>query len=632
MKRISKEIYVLVYVSILISPFFYYKAQIDLDRNIKGAVSELKEKIKQTDLILDFMTELPFVSNSIDFSSYDQIDKLIETRMHSDEMLDEFHILNSSFVPIYSKKMNYKLSNLEFIEKIREYDKKTLKPFYFLGSSLFILKKIKRSNLDDDFYIMAKLFIDNYFINRLAQDGIYLKKPIYFNDVVAQNTADFSMLAKNISKDAQLYRYLMDNLAFLIMVIIFMFSSCLIFIRLFITPFRKIISYIKQLSSANMHFDTMDELPRIFRPYLKIIVEANSTIVKAQKTERELENQKLHYKIAQQVAHDIRSPLVVIKTLKHELDILPEKIRRILLMSINRIEEITLNLLKKNERINADSTPLTEELLTLIENVLIEKRIEYRNNDMVNITLIRNCDDFGFFANVRKGYFKRIISNLINNSIEACGDKNCSIVITLKKQHNNHILILKDNGPGIPSEVLEKLFTNGFSTKVKGNGLGLFSAREELEKCSGTIVIDSLNSNGTEVTIKLPSVDKPSFFTDSLTLTNYEKVIILDDDISIHEMFRKLFAGAAQKVEYFDSIKSFESTYKKLSSNILLLIDYEFVGEVVNGIDVIKKIQHQKNSHLVTARNEEDDILTQCKNEGIKILPKNLIVHVPIKL
>jgi PAS domain S-box-containing protein len=61
-----------------------------------------------------------------------------------------------------------------------------------------------------------------------------------------------------------------------------------------------------------------------------------------------------------------------------------------------------------------------------------------------------------------------------------------------------------DEGPGIPADVLEKIFTPFFTTKVRGSGLGLPTVRRLIEAHQGTISIACPSAGGTVVTVQLP--------------------------------------------------------------------------------------------------------------------------------
>jgi two-component system sensor kinase FixL len=67
---------------------------------------------------------------------------------------------------------------------------------------------------------------------------------------------------------------------------------------------------------------------------------------------------------------------------------------------------------------------------------------------------------------------------------------------------------IADNGPGIPPEVRAKLFRPFFTTKARGTGLGLSTAKRLVEAHGGTIQVECPPSGGTTVTINLPAGER----------------------------------------------------------------------------------------------------------------------------
>jgi signal transduction histidine kinase len=67
-----------------------------------------------------------------------------------------------------------------------------------------------------------------------------------------------------------------------------------------------------------------------------------------------------------------------------------------------------------------------------------------------------------------------------------------------------------DHGPGIPTEVRDKIFTPFFTTKVRGTGLGLPTAKRLVEAQGGTIAVDCPPDGGTTVTVHLPILQPDS--------------------------------------------------------------------------------------------------------------------------
>jgi signal transduction histidine kinase len=76
---------------------------------------------------------------------------------------------------------------------------------------------------------------------------------------------------------------------------------------------------------------------------------------------------------------------------------------------------------------------------------------------------------------------------------------------SLARQSDNKILLsIRDNGKGIPPEVLSKIGTQGLSYAKTGTGLGLSHAIETIRKHKGDLKIESTLGQGTTVTLELP--------------------------------------------------------------------------------------------------------------------------------
>ncbi|MEW6044043.1 MAG: HAMP domain-containing sensor histidine kinase [Thermoproteota archaeon] len=96
--------------------------------------------------------------------------------------------------------------------------------------------------------------------------------------------------------------------------------------------------------------------------------------------------------------------------------------------------------------------------------------------------------------------FEIVLSNLINNSIQAMGTDG-EIVIDAYEDDHNSIIKVTDSGPGIPNENLAKIFEPLFTTKQQGTGLGLATCRNIVSQYGGTI---DVKNNPTTFTIKIP--------------------------------------------------------------------------------------------------------------------------------
>jgi two-component system sensor kinase FixL len=98
---------------------------------------------------------------------------------------------------------------------------------------------------------------------------------------------------------------------------------------------------------------------------------------------------------------------------------------------------------------------------------------------------------------------KLVIQNILLNAVHAIGGQG-TIRVAVSSNGSMCRVTVTDSGPGIPAGVREKLFTPFFTTKARGTGLGLSTARRFVEAQGGTIAIDCPESGGTLVTIEIP--------------------------------------------------------------------------------------------------------------------------------
>ena len=110
---------------------------------------------------------------------------------------------------------------------------------------------------------------------------------------------------------------------------------------------------------------------------------------------------------------------------------------------------------------------------------------------------------------------KQVYLNLLNNAADAIKQNGRIRVKTALDPSGQDILIyFSDNGPGIPEEVMEKLFTPFFTTKEDGTGtgLGLNVSRDIVHKHGGSLRVKNRPEGGAVFTIRLP-VEHPSTST-----------------------------------------------------------------------------------------------------------------------
>ena len=98
---------------------------------------------------------------------------------------------------------------------------------------------------------------------------------------------------------------------------------------------------------------------------------------------------------------------------------------------------------------------------------------------------------------------KLILQNLLLNALHAIQGRG-RIRVTVGTQGGMCGMAVADSGPGIPPDVRAKLFTPFFTTKSRGTGLGLSTARRFLEAQGGSIEIECPPGGGTTVVVQIP--------------------------------------------------------------------------------------------------------------------------------
>ena len=85
-------------------------------------------------------------------------------------------------------------------------------------------------------------------------------------------------------------------------------------------------------------------------------------------------------------------------------------------------------------------------------------------------------------------------------------NKNPTVWVSTKKLNDKVLISVKDNGPGIPQKILDKIFQPFFTTKPtgQGTGLGLSLAYDIVKAHGGEIKVNTKENEGTEFTIVLP--------------------------------------------------------------------------------------------------------------------------------
>jgi two-component system osmolarity sensor histidine kinase EnvZ len=193
------------------------------------------------------------------------------------------------------------------------------------------------------------------------------------------------------------------------------------------------------------------------------------------------------------ISHDLRTPLT---RMKLQIAFIKDKdLAAKLAEDINEMEKML------NEYLQFTSSSYVEkdEMFNLSE--LIEEIVTKYDNENIQKDLLPRI-----YVNGRKNLINRCLNNIIDNALKY-GNK---VQLKLSKENTNILIIIDDNGSGIPKEEYENVFKpfykidKGRAESKSSVGLGLSIASDIIRSHGGNIVLDKSKINGLSVKIFLP--------------------------------------------------------------------------------------------------------------------------------
>jgi signal transduction histidine kinase len=226
-------------------------------------------------------------------------------------------------------------------------------------------------------------------------------------------------------------------------------------------------------------------------------------------------------KLTGELAHEIKNPLSTIKVnlklVSEELDDSvsaefsktgTEKDNRRLTRALRKIAVIQ----KETDRLEqildgflryVDRTEL--QLATADINELIGDMVDFYSPQAHShsITIRQGLHKKPLICKVDTDMLKQVVLNLFINAQQAMSEGG-ELMIRTDRQQNDAIIQINDTGSGIAPDRLPHIFDAYYSSRPRGSGLGLPTAKKIVEAHSGTIKVDSEPGKGTSFTIRLP--------------------------------------------------------------------------------------------------------------------------------
>jgi len=203
------------------------------------------------------------------------------------------------------------------------------------------------------------------------------------------------------------------------------------------------------------------------------------------------------------LAHEIRNPLGGIQlyasVLQQDVADRPDSVNvvRKIISGVKRLEAIVSQVLHFSREISAhrESCDVVHVVREAVE--LAQSKAHGRPAVGVLCETPETLE-----ASIDARLISQAVLNLTHNAIDAVGDAG-TVTITLRQTNNALALTIEDTGPGIPADILDRVFNPFFTTKDDGTGLGLSIVHRIVEAHSGVITATNKPDGGAKFEIRI---------------------------------------------------------------------------------------------------------------------------------
>jgi len=255
--------------------------------------------------------------------------------------------------------------------------------------------------------------------------------------------------------------------------------------------------------SEPIEYAAKDEIGQLVVEYNRMLKELADSADKLARSERETAWREM----AKQVAHEIKNPLTPMKLSVQQLqrawkehrddrEAMTEKMAQTLIQQIDTLSAIATEF--SNFAKMPQANPVELDLNALLTSTVALFSSSYPHEFRFS------CPQESLPVMADKDQMNRVFSNLIKNAVQAIpDDRNGIIEVHVVRQDESAIVTVRDNGVGIPEELIGKIFVPNFTTKSGGTGLGLAMVKNIVEQSGGEVSFTSIPGEGTTFTVRL---------------------------------------------------------------------------------------------------------------------------------
>ena len=252
--------------------------------------------------------------------------------------------------------------------------------------------------------------------------------------------------------------------------------------------------------------DNSKEINLLIKAYNAMVDELEESALKLAQSERE----EAWREMAKQVAHEIKNPLtpmrLTVQSFQRKFDPNDLSLKQ-------KLDDYSKTLIQQIDTMSAVASAFSNfasmpaqqnETLNVVQ--VVEMALDIFNEDYI----IFERDKQEIISKLDRTQLIRIITNLVKNAIQAIPENQEEkfVLISIKEENETVIISVKDNGVGIESENIDRVFEPKFTTKSSGMGLGLGIIKNIIENYKGTITFETQLGKGTTFIVSLPIIKK----------------------------------------------------------------------------------------------------------------------------
>lgn len=280
-----------------------------------------------------------------------------------------------------------------------------------------------------------------------------------------------------------------------------MFTIISMIVALILVAFG-ILTYLREYKARLLASKRIKDYQEELRNRIKELDRANKELLRMRSQEKFAATGR----IARTIAHEVRNPLTNINLAADQLkaeyitaDENSEYLFDIITRNSKRINQLISDLLQstKFSDLNFEKISVND----LLDEVLLEAGDRIA---LTNVEVVRQYSKDICTISADKAKLRIAFLNIIINAVEAMEEKQGGqLILETKGEDNKCKVIISDTGTGMDSEAMSKLFEPYFTSKRKGNGLGLTNTQNIILNHKGDISVQSKPGQGTVFTITL---------------------------------------------------------------------------------------------------------------------------------